>query len=122
VGIVLVLVALAGLFILVQWTEIEHDIGGHGEERKIHRHALEEVWVADRRVSVGRDLRPGEVLDLEAEFDLPLDAPPTFVAAHNQIRWSVGFTASVSNGPEARVSTGIQVAPSRRVAPTKAGG
>jgi hypothetical protein len=98
----------------VQWTEIEQFIGGHGEETKIPRRASEEVWVHDQRMSVRRDLQPGEVLELQAEFELPLDGPPSFRAAHNQVLWSVTCRASVAKAPDAVIVAGVEVAASRR--------
>jgi hypothetical protein len=96
----------------VQWTDVEMR---DGEERRTTRAASEEVWVRDHQVAADRAWGAGEALDFQAEFELPLDGPPSFRAPHNRIAWGVTFRAVVSNGPEAVFAQGIEVEAARRL-------
>jgi hypothetical protein len=102
----------------VQWTDVEMR---NGEERRTTRSASEEVWVREEPVAVAETWRAGEALDLVAEFDLPLDGPPSFRAAHNQIAWGARFRAVVRDGSEAVFSQGIEVEAARRLSALEAG-
>jgi hypothetical protein len=101
----------------VEWTETE-SVPGDGtaphSERTVTRRAAEEVWVRDQTFPVGRELRAGESLDLEASFELPPGGPASFSAPHNRILWRVGFVVSVEGQPDVVGGVGIEVTPVTR--------
>ena len=97
----------------VRWEEDDIDAMGEPTRRTDSKQA--EVWWCDRAVPGPRELRAGEVLDLEVEFELPIEGPPTFAAPNNCINWVVFFHAAVSNGPDVEVWEVLTVQAARRV-------
>lgn len=100
----------------LNWVEVLYK--GMEGEREERRFAAEEVWVKDEPVPAPRQLARGERLSLSAEFELPLDGPPTFTSEHAMICWTMTFRAAVADAPSVVLRASVEVAPLRRTART----
>lgn len=76
----------------------EEVVSGSGKHRKVYRH----VFHQSREVlnPGGRDLLPGEEAVFGGGVEFPADAPPTFAAPDNALRWDITLRIAVGGWPD----------------------
>lgn len=88
-------VSLDGVFATLRGREVV--VRGGGKHQSFHRHTVHEEKM--EMASSSRPM-PGEEVDLEASLPLPEDAPFTFVAASNSLKWSVTVRIAMRGWPD----------------------
>lgn len=72
-------------------------ISGKGSDRRVHMH---EVYSREVALSGSRELTAGKRATLEAEIELPDDAPYTFTSKHNEVAWDVRVSVDIPSWPD----------------------
>ncbi len=75
----------------------EKVVRGSGTSKKTYRHT---VHVEEVELATGRQLSAGLPFHLEHAFTLPADAPPSFHASDNELRWTVSLHLDVARWPD----------------------
>lgn len=100
-------VKLEGVTAELRATEVV--VSGSGTNRTTHRQVLHQ---AKATLDVGgREVGPGEAMDLEGELEVPPGAPPTFSAPDNELRWEIVIHIGIAGWPDWKREYPLSVRP-----------
>ncbi len=88
------------------WEEV---VSGSGTNKTTHRNVFHQAKAT--LDAGGREAAAGEGMDLEGELEVPPEAPPTFAASDNQVKWAITVHIGIAGWPDWKREYPIAVRP-----------